>query len=161
MKRLIAIQNELKCNAGKQEDEMDVRFVVKTPSGVRSSISPDEDRVEDVNLYVFCRGKLVYYTFTASAEIPVTLDASSEYNVYVIANVGKVHPSMDEQEFCGRYMVLIESLDDIEDCLPFAGKVGNVSQAIETVYGYECTERSNSFNFTFNYVTNCIFFSSC
>lgn len=120
-------QNELKCNAGKQEDEMDVRFVVKTPSGVRSSISPDEDRVEDVNLYVFCRGKLVYYTFTASAEIPVTLDASSEYNVYVIANVGKVHPSMDEQEFCGRYMVLIESLDDIEDCLPFVGKVGNVN----------------------------------
>lgn len=123
----VSCLEELKYNDGKQKDKLDVSFVVNAASVVRSSISPDEGRVEDVNLYVFCRGKLVYYTFTTSAEIPVTLDASSEYNVYVIANVGKIQPSIDEQEFCRRYMVLIESLDDIEDCLPLAGKVRNLN----------------------------------
>lgn len=47
-----------------ETDIVDVKFVLETAGPVKSSISPDEDAVRDINVYAFRNGVLIDAIYT-------------------------------------------------------------------------------------------------
>lgn len=82
-----------------QENRDDVRFVLSFPeySG-RSSMPVSEDAVKELMIMVYHEGILVTERyFTAFSSMEIALTRGEEYSLYAVANVGKVHPPVNEE----------------------------------------------------------------
>ena len=60
-----------------ETDIVDVKFVLETAGPVKSSISPDEDAVRDINVYAFRNGVLIDAIYTEDLS-DISLDLSQE-----------------------------------------------------------------------------------
>lgn len=107
--------------------EVAVYLDLMTKDSVRSSISPDEDSIDEVNVYVYNQGILMDYLYSDDAgNVILNLNADVPYHVYVLANVGKVEPCGMENEFIQTYTYSISSVSDMYGNLPLAGKCADV-----------------------------------
>ena len=98
------LEEDPECLYEKQEEgnceTVRVQFDVGCGKTLKSSVSPDEDQVEDLNLYAFCEGKLVAEAYFAGNEQPqLKLLIGHRYNLYVLANMGPVDADVSEEEF--------------------------------------------------------------
>lgn len=78
-----------------------VRLELAMKDGVtRSSLGLDEDRVSDINIYAYSGGRLCaeIYSDDPDAGLGVELTAGYDYDIYALANTGKVEAPEDESE---------------------------------------------------------------
>ena len=111
-----------------ESDACTVRFDLRQVDMSRGSISPSESVIADFNIYAYDRGVLAGCLYVEQErEASMELNQHSSYNIYVIANVGRVDPLIHEEELKEEYLYEISSLEDIRDYLPLAGYLKNVS----------------------------------
>ena len=111
-----------------KDEVCSVIFDIGMSDGTRSCIFPDEEAVDNLNIYIFCQGLLIRHIYeNHSGSVPVDLNAGSSYNVYAVANVGEVEPSVSESDFVSKLVLDISSVTDMEEFLPLAGCVRQVT----------------------------------
>ena len=72
-------------------------FNISRADRTKSSISPDEDLIQDINIYAYRDGKLVEHAFQSSpTTVTMQLDKGCTYNFYAIANMGRIDMPSDE-----------------------------------------------------------------
>ena len=104
-----------------------VNFDLRQPAVSRSSIAPDESRINDFNIYVYERGVLANSLYMEDCtDVAVVLNAGMTYNIYILANVGRVEPFLKEEDFMENYTFSITGLSEIGEYLPFAGSLKDV-----------------------------------
>ena len=120
--------DELDCNCDDLAAEsVRVSFDFKSADLTRSSIFPDEDKVNDFNVFVYCRGILVCNEFSQNlAPVSFDMDAGKSYNVYALGNVGYVEPFLYEDDLRNKYVYSISEVADMERALPMAGSLADV-----------------------------------
>ena len=97
-----------------------VRFSPKV-SETKSSIEPDENNVENLNVFVFRDGILVAESFVERGEdIAMEVPMGYSYNVYAVANVGRCKAETYESEFAHSMNYSIEDMSDLAGPMPMA-----------------------------------------
>lgn len=64
----------------------------------KSSINAQEDKISDINVYVYNSGALYADVYSAQQSAVITLDKSKKYTVYALANVGEVLAPYKEED---------------------------------------------------------------
>lgn len=81
------------------EDKVQVSIrAISEYSGVKSSIPAKELAIMDMNVYAYSGGKLYSEAFSSSSSIKLSLDKAKQYNLYVLANVGKQDAPWEEKK---------------------------------------------------------------
>ena len=105
-----------------------IRLDIGMSDDTRSCIFPDEESVDNLNVYIFCQGLLVRHLYESqTSSVSVDLNAGSLYNVYVLANVGEMEPFVNESDFVSKFVLGISSVTDMEEFLPLAGCLRQVA----------------------------------
>ena len=87
----------------------------------KSSISPEEDAIRNLNLYAFCDGALVASGyFEEMSDISLKLLYGHTYNLYSLANAGPVEAPSDEEDFKGECVLEVDRFADWGQVLPMA-----------------------------------------
>ena len=101
--------------------EVTVRFDLRGQGITRSTISPDEEAINDLNLYAFCDGKLISSQyFEQDNKLELKLLFGHRYNLYALANMGKVVAPVDEEEFIRTCCYRITDHYDMDQFLPMS-----------------------------------------
>ena len=98
-----------------------VQFDIGHDSAMKSSVSPDEDWVDDLNLYAYCDGMLAASGYFKGGEQPqLKLLVGHSYNLYSLANVGPVVAEPSEDEFRENCLFQFTCVGDLGEHLPMA-----------------------------------------
>ena len=96
-----------------------VRFCAESSAITRSSIDPDENRIEDLNVYAFRDGVLEDAAFVSGDNVmTLNLYAGYSYNIYAAANMGHLEACVDEGEFIENFSFYIAELSDLAEVFP-------------------------------------------
>lgn len=124
---LAACMTETDMASEVREDTFEVHVDLMVDGASRSSVSPDENKVEDINLYLFSEGMLRGYVYAdGSEDLILNLAAGVRYRMYALANVGMVEPVGADEDFMRQYSYSIPSVDSLDGRLPMAASVGDV-----------------------------------
>lgn len=108
------------------QDVVTVHFDIGQAYFQKSSISPEEDLVENLNLYAYSNGILVASRYFQSlSSLALKLLYGQTYNLYALANTGLVEAPLDEAEFRRECLMEIENLSDLDAALPMSWELGN------------------------------------
>lgn len=114
----------------------EVSFEIKASSSVRSSVSPDEYLIDDLTLVAYCDGEL-YHTaaFNGPDHVSMSFQTGRSYDLYALANVGRILPSDSEDDFLSGFCVRISDVSDLGESVPMASEcvVLNVVPGMESV----------------------------
>ena len=114
------LQNEM--------EKVTVSFAAQVAEETRSSVSPDEDAIRDVNVYAFRNGFLESYAFAEdSDDIAMDLTVGNGYNIYAVANLGRCEMNCTEDEFARLYEYSVSRLSDLSDLIPMSCVVTDVN----------------------------------
>lgn len=103
-------------------------FNISSADRTKSSISPDENAINDINIYAYRDGKLVEHAFKANpTTVTFELNKECTYNFYAISNMGEIEMPVDESQVAGKVNLWIATIDDLEECIPMAWKTTGVS----------------------------------
>lgn len=103
-------------------------FKISRADRTKSSISPDEDLIQDINIYAYRDGKLVEHAFQSSpTTVTMQLNKGCTYNFYAIANMGRTDMPSDESQAGSKVNLWIATIDDLDYYLPMAWKTTGVS----------------------------------
>lgn len=102
-------------------EEVTVRFDLRGQNITKSVIAPDEDAIANLNLYAFCDGKLMSQEYFESEDrLEMKLLYGQRYNLYALANMGRVDAPVDEKDFVNSCAYRIEEHCDIGQFLPMS-----------------------------------------
>ena len=106
------------------EDSLSVcTFNISSTDRTKSSISPDEDLIKDINIYAYRNGKLVEHVFESNpTAVTFELYKGYVYNFYAISNMGKVEMPVNESQVGSYINLWIATIDDLDECIPMAWK---------------------------------------
>ena len=99
---------------------VDVEFCVSSTDSIetKSSITASETAVANLNLFIYYAGKLEKSSYMESpTSFSISLVKGRTYNMYVLANMGKVTAPLTEEEMKG-YQYSISKVTDIKLVLP-------------------------------------------
>ena len=99
-------------------EKVSVNFCAESSVVARSSITPDENCILDINVYAFRNGVLEDAAFVSRSNVTLNLYAGYSYNIYAAANMGHVEACVDESEFIENFAFHIAELNDLDDALP-------------------------------------------
>ena len=103
-------------------------FQIISADRTKSSISPDEDLIQDINIYAYRDGKLVEHAFQSSpTTVTMQLDKGCTYNFYAIANMGRTDMPSDESQVGSQVNLWIATIDDLDYYLPMAWKTTGIN----------------------------------
>ena len=103
-------------------------FQIISADRTKSSISPDEDLIQDINIYAYRDGKLVEHAFQSSpTTVTMQLDKGCTYNFYAIANMGRTDMPSDESQVGNQVNLWIATIDDLDYYLPMAWKTTGIN----------------------------------
>ena len=104
-----------------------VKVDVTSGSGTRSSICPDDDKINDLLLVVYGRGRLhSVHALGGSGLSDLNLYAGEVYSFYALANAGTVSPDLFESDFIESFSFHTADLNAMEAGVPMAGMTGPV-----------------------------------
>lgn len=102
-------------------EEATVRFSLRGQNITKSVIAPNEDAIFDLNLYAFCDGRLISQEYFESDErLEMKLLYGQRYNLYALANMGRVAAPIDERDFVKNCEYRIEEHCDLGQFLPMS-----------------------------------------
>ena len=99
---------------------IDVEFCVSSTDSIetKSSITASETAVANLNLFIYYEGNLEKSSYMESpTSFSISLVKGRTYNMYVLANMGKVTAPLTEEEMKG-YQYSISKVTDIKLVLP-------------------------------------------
>ena len=103
-------------------------FNISSADRTKSSISPDENLINDINIYAYRDGKLVEHVFKSNpTTVTFELNKGYTYNFYAISNMGEVNMPFNESQVGSNVNLWIATIDDLEECIPMAWKTTGVS----------------------------------
>ena len=103
-------------------------FNISRADRTKSSIFPDEDLIQDINIYAYRDGKLVEHAFQSSpTTVTMQLDKGCTYNFYAIANMGRTDMPSDESQVGSQVNLWIATIDDLDYYLPMAWKTTGIN----------------------------------
>ena len=103
-------------------------FNISRADRTKSSISPDEDLIQDINIYAYRDGKLVEHAFQSSpTSVTMELNKGCTYNFYAIANMGRTDMPSDESQVGSKVNLWIATIDDLDYYLPMAWKTTGIN----------------------------------
>ena len=104
-----------------QCDEVCVSFDIGRRNVMKSAASPEEDIVEDLNLYAYCDGNLAASGYFKSGEQPqLKLLFGHRYDLYALANMGPVEADPSEVGFRENCLFQVAGVGDLGERLPMA-----------------------------------------
>lgn len=111
------------------EDSLAVcAFKISSADRTKSSVSPDEDLIQNINIYAYRDGKLIEHIFESDlTTVTMQLDKGCTYNFYAIANMGKTDMPSDESQVGSKVNLWIATVDDLNYYLPMSWKTTGVS----------------------------------
>lgn len=97
------------------------------PGETRSSVSPDEDRIADINVFAYMGGLLVAQTYSIDIyDVALDLPVGCVCDVYAVANVGQITAPADEVTFAEKFSYTLRDMSDLNKCMPMACLVENM-----------------------------------
>lgn len=103
------------------ESMVEVPFDIRYSLLLRSTITPEETSVKDMNLYAYCDGKLASYRYFEGEEpLSLKLLYGQVYNLYALANMGQVEAPLEEDVFRQECVYEICEIWDLDHSLPMA-----------------------------------------
>ena len=103
-------------------------FNISSADRTKSSISPDENTINDINIYAYRDGKLVEHIFKSNpTTVSFELIKGYTYNFYAISNMGEVEMPLNESQVGSKVNLWIATIDDLEECIPMAWKTTGVN----------------------------------
>ena len=103
-------------------------FNISSADRTKSSISPDENAINDINIYAYRDGKLVEHVFKSNpTSVAFELNKGYTYNFYAISNMGRIEMPVNESQVGGEVNLWIATIDDLEECIPMAWKTTGVN----------------------------------
>ena len=103
-------------------------FNISSADRTKSTVSPDENLINDINIYAYRDGKLVEHIFkTNPTTVTFELNKGYTYNFYAISNMGEVDMPFNESQVGSNVNLWIATIDDLEECIPMAWKTTGVS----------------------------------
>ena len=137
MQSCLEVEQEIMPQDSTTQDMVEVRFNAASQDAVRSSVSLDESRVYNINVYAFRNGILAGQGyFTGVDEIGLTLPAGAVYNIYAVANVGRCEAPSSERDFIEGFSFRVSDVNMLVHGVPMscASKgvhVGTVSKVVD------------------------------
>lgn len=108
-------------------DEVVVYFDLMLQNRMRSSISPDEEAVRDVNFFVYQEDMIVNHIYVDDmTTAAMTLNVGEEYSIYALANVGEVSVYPSLEDLIAEYKFSLDSIYEMDGYLPYTGIVKSV-----------------------------------
>lgn len=102
----------------------DVSVVDNVPA--RSGIS-GSDLIGDVCLIGYSGGKLAFYMYSEKmSQLSVSVIKGQVYNLYALANVGRIDPPADESGFINDYAYKVDSVADMDSRIPFSWRMAGL-----------------------------------
>ena len=97
------------------EDSISVcTFNISSADRTKSSISPDENAINDINIYAYRDGKLVEHVFKSNpTTVTFELNKGYSYNFYAISNMGKVEMPLNESQVGSNVNLWIATIDEL------------------------------------------------
>ena len=112
-------------------EKEDITFDIRVSGAVRSSVSPDESALEDLNLVIYDEGTLYASCFFDNlSDVSLSLDVGRIYDVYALANVGEVKPARNEEDFLTDFCLKINGVEELDGCLPMASSCVPVTVSV-------------------------------
>ena len=103
-------------------------FNISSADRTKSCISPDENAINDINIYAYRDGKLVEHIFkTNPTTVTFELNKGYTYNFYAISNMGRIDMPANESQVGSNVNLWIATIDDLDECIPMAWKTTGVS----------------------------------
>ena len=119
---LVIVEIEPDPSLSEQVDGVSVMFDIGYNVS-KSSISPEEDAIRNLNLYAFCDGVLVASGyFEEMPDISLKLLYGHTYNLYSLANTGRVEVPSAEDAFQKECVLDVNVLADWGQEIPMAWK---------------------------------------
>ena len=119
---LVIVEIEPDQSLSEQVDGVSVMFDIGYNVS-KSSISPEEDAIRNLNLYAFCDGVLVASGyFEEMSDISLKLLYGHTYNLYSLANTGRVEVPSAEDAFQKECVLDVNGLADWGQEIPMAWK---------------------------------------
>lgn len=102
--------------------EMEVVLDIMGSGFVKSSLSVDENLITDLTLVIYRNGIQEYMEYFSSPQqrLRLSLMEGQSYNMYMMANVGRLSSYLREEDFQKNCMYSIGSISEIRDRLPMA-----------------------------------------
>lgn len=103
---------------GEVELVLDLKGCVQT----RSSLLLEENAISDINVVIFRNGILVLneYMTDPQARLRLSLAEGYGYDIYILANWGKVSTFTYESEFQDHCVFDVDSISELKGCVPMA-----------------------------------------
>ncbi len=117
------VEIEDKTEVGKEEnntEEAVLSFSVRERL-TKSSITADENSIDNINIYVFRGGNLMAYKYVeGSSPISLTLPRGYIYNIYALGNFGVYEGAADEASFIENCNKTISNIAELNSSLPMS-----------------------------------------
>ncbi|MGN0188209.1 MAG: hypothetical protein ACI395_01710 [Candidatus Cryptobacteroides sp.] len=121
-------------------------------TGSKSSMSPEEDRIDNLAIAVFKDGKLDSYGYVVGEEsITFELLEGQSYNIYASANTGEFYQIPEESDFLNICTVMTYDISEFSDRLPmcWSRKGVKVTESSQSV-GMEMERLVSKIHFSVN-----------
>ena len=103
-------------------------FKISSQDRTKSSVSPNEDAINDINIYAYRDGMLVEQVFQSyPTTVTFQLNKGCTYNFYAISNMGRIDMPANESQVGSNVNLWIATIDDLDECIPMAWKTTGVS----------------------------------
>ena len=103
-------------------------FNISSADRTKSSVSPDENAIGDINIYAYRDGTLVEHVFKSKpTTVTFELNKGYTYNFYAISNMGRIDMPSSESQVGSNVNLWIATIDDLDECIPMAWKTTGVS----------------------------------
>ena len=127
------VMEELPVDKSQNEAFVQVRFSPEVAGETKSSISPDEDYIHDINVYAFRDGMLVDEVYSTSLDkVTLMLPTGYSYDIYAVANAGMRRAVAFEDKFVDGFEYSIGSLSEIGPRMPMSCVCRNVNVSRNT-----------------------------
>lgn len=91
------------------------------PPNTRSSVSVDEQLINDINFLAYLDGNLAASLYTEDlSDVVLQLNRNYSYNLYAISNIGEITPPATEEEMKVAFSHFINGIDDFTYGLPLS-----------------------------------------
>ncbi|MBO5419069.1 MAG: DUF4906 domain-containing protein [Bacteroidales bacterium] len=103
-------------------EDVELSFdVIVAGLGNTKSMIEASDVISDINIFAYSGGQLADYLYSEQlSSLSLSLVKGEKYNLYAVANVGRVAPSGDEISFRESYTYAVSAVSDMSARLPFS-----------------------------------------
>ena len=96
-----------------------VCFIPEICGETKTCLNVDDRRIDNMNVYAYRNGMLEAEAYgTAGSQLVLNLSTGCTYNIYAVANMGRIAARQDEKTFVDEFKYVIGSISDLSALMP-------------------------------------------